>query len=148
MNKNKEERLLRGILIFWTLFVGVGALWGSLMMWIDPSGARLQMQPLLGPIREMFPWLHGLFENFIFAGIVLFCVNGITQLLSAWLCIHRHKSAVGCAMVCGAILMLWCAFEWILWGFNLLSNLYFLFGLIEMLTAWRYIYETKVCEIH
>jgi len=35
----------------------------------------------------------------------------------------------------GIILMLWIALEWWIFGFNWLSNVYFIFGILEAFTA-------------
>ena len=37
----------------------------------------------------------------------------------------------------GAIMMLWIVLEWWVWGFNPISNLYFAFGLLEIILAVR-----------
>ena len=34
-------------------------------------------------------------------------------------------------LACGIILMLWIILEWLVWGFNTMSNLFFVFGLAE-----------------
>ena len=31
-----KDRTLNGVMKFWTLFIGIGALVGALMMWTDP----------------------------------------------------------------------------------------------------------------
>lgn len=127
----------RKVLIFWTFFIGIGATWGATMMFIDPTGRMWGMETLLTGLQVM-PWAQIFFTNFVFSGIVLFCVNGATQLFSAILLLRKNRYAWLCCFVCGIILMLWCALEWILWDFNLLSNLYFAFGLIETATALIY----------
>ena len=37
----------RKVLIFWCLFIGIGALYGSVCMLIDPTGKLLGMDQLL-----------------------------------------------------------------------------------------------------
>ncbi len=129
--------ILRKNLIFWTLFIGLGAALGMTMMFIDPTGKMWKMDTLLTTLQVM-PWPEIFFTNFIFSGIVLFCVNGITQLFSAFMLIRKNRYAWLCCLICGIILMLWCAFEWIIWGFNFLSDLYFAFGLAETICALLY----------
>ena len=34
-------------LMFWTLFIGLGALWGSIAMFLSPDGSILRMEGLL-----------------------------------------------------------------------------------------------------
>lgn len=129
------KKFLRNFLIFWTFFIGVGAVWGMLMMFISPSGEKWGMESLL-PLMQVLPFPNIFFTNFIFSGIVLFCVNGVTQLFTAIMLLRRNKDATIYAFVCGIILMIWCAFEWVvLFGFNFLTNIYFVFGLLEAVNA-------------
>lgn len=128
-------KLLRKLLIFWTLFIGIGALGGSAMMLIDPSGEMWQMEPLLTGL-QILPFPEIFFTNFIFSGIVLFLVNGVTQLTTAYLLLKNNKYASAWGIACSAILILWMLLQvLILWGPNIISNLYLGFGIMEMLTA-------------
>ena len=36
-----------GLEQFWTLFIGVGVVWGTTMMFIDPTGVMWGMEPML-----------------------------------------------------------------------------------------------------
>jgi hypothetical protein len=82
-------KFLRKLLIFWTLFIGIGAVWGMLMMFISPSGEMWEMEPILPMLQQSLPYPEIFFTNFIFSGIVLFFVNGATQLFSAvMLCVE------------------------------------------------------------
>ena len=119
---------------FWTLFVGIGAVVGALMMWIDPSGKMWGMEQLL-PTLQVLPFRDLLFRNFIFSGFVLLFVNGVTQFFAAALLFHHDKYAGAVCLLCGVILMMWIVLEWVLWGFQTLSNVYFVFGALEALTA-------------
>ena len=85
-----------------TLFVGIGAVWGCVMMLIDPSGRMWGMEPLL-PLMQGLPWAEIFFTNFIFSGIVLLCVNGITQLGTAYLIFKQSVWAPLACVVCGVI---------------------------------------------
>jgi len=129
--------VLRKSLIFWTFFIGLGAVMGMTMMFIDPTGKMWGMDTVLTSLQVM-PWPDIFFTNFIFSGIVLFCVNGATQLFSAFMLLRKNHYAWLCCLICGIILMLWCILEWIIWGFNFMSNLYFAFGLVETICALLY----------
>ena len=118
-----------------TLFIGIGALWGTAMMWIDPTGVMWGMEPLLEQLRTKMPWPDIFFKNFIFSGFVLLFVNGFTQLTAAYLLFKKHPWALDAVIACGIILILWIILEWWLWGFNAICNLYFAFGLIEVIAA-------------
>ena len=49
--------------------------------------------------------------------------------------IKKHRLASYAVLACGIILMLWIVLEWWIWGFNALSNIYFVLGLAEVVAA-------------
>ena len=66
-NKMKSRfKPTRIALMFWTIFIGLGALWGSIAMFLSPDGSILRMEGLLPypcgntPVfrREMKAWLY------------------------------------------------------------------------------------------
>lgn len=120
---------------FLTLFIGIGAVMGAAMMWIDPSGQMWGMEPLLEMLRAKMPWPDIFFKDFIPSGFVLLFLNGFTQFAAAFLLFKKHPLAYWSVLVCGIILMLWILLEWWVWGINAMSNIYFVFGLIEVVTA-------------
>lgn len=79
------------ILLFWCLFVGIGALYGSICMFIDPTGKLLHMDTLL-PYFSVLPFSDILFQNYIFSGISLLIVNGISNLIASYLIIKDKKN--------------------------------------------------------
>ena len=120
---------------FLTLFIGIGAVAGALMMWIDPSGQTWGGEPLLEMLRAKMPWPDVFFRNFIPSGFVLLAVNGLTQFAAAILLFKKHRLAPHAVLACGIILMLWIVLEWWVWGFNAMSNIFFVFGLVEAMFA-------------
>ena len=118
-----------------TLFIGIGAVMGAAMMWIDPSGKMWGMEPLLEMLRAKMPWPDVFFKNFIPSGFVLLFLNGFTQFVAAFLLFKKHPLAYWAVLACGIILMLWIVLEWWAWGFNFMSNIYFVFGLVEAVAA-------------
>jgi hypothetical protein len=64
------------VLVFVLAFVGLGGMYGSLMMLADPSGARLGMTTDL--------LTHGPFSDYLFPGIVLLVFNGLLPLVVAY----------------------------------------------------------------
>ena len=118
-----------------TLFIGIGAVAGAVMMWIDPSGVSWGGEPLLMLLRKKMPWLDVFFNDFIPSGFALLFVNGITQLIAACMLFKKHRLAPYAVLACGIILMLWIVLEWWVWGFNALSNIYFVLGLVEVVAA-------------
>lgn len=120
---------------FLTLFIGIGAIGGAAMMWIDPTGIAWGGEPLLDLLRAKMPWSDIFFRNFIPSGFVLLALNGLPQIAAAILLFKNHRLAHWAVLVCGIILMLWIVLEWWVWGFNAISNLYFVFGLVEAVAA-------------
>ena len=120
---------------FLTLFIGIGAVVGAVIMWIDPTGQMWGMEPLLEMLRAKMPWPDIFFRNFIPSSFVLLFLNGITQFVAAFLLFKKHRFAPYAVLICGIILMLWIVLEWVVWGFNPISNIYFGFGLLEAVAA-------------
>ena len=120
---------------FLTLFIGIGAVAGAVMMWIDPTGTTWGGEPLLEMLRAKMPWPDVFFRNFIPSGFVLLAVNGLTQFAAAILLFKKHCLAPHAVLSCGIILMLWIVLEWWAWGFNAMSNVFFVLGLAEAVVA-------------
>jgi hypothetical protein len=126
-----------------TLFIGIGAVAGAVMMWIDPTGQMWGGEPLLEMLRAKMPWPDVFFKNFIPSGFVLLFLNGITQIVAAYLLFKKHRLAQHAVLACGIILMLWIVLEWWMWGFNVVCNIYFMLGLVETITAVIMLYQTR-----
>ena len=118
-----------------TLFIAIGAVWGTMMMFIDPTGAMWGMESMLDTLRAKMPWPEIFFRDFRPSGIVLFLVNGATQFVAAYLLFKQHRLAQPAVLACGIILMLWISLEWWIFGFYAICNAYFSFGLIEAILA-------------
>ena len=118
-----------------TLFIGIGAVAGAVMMWIDPTGATWGGEPLLEMLRAKMPWPDVFFRDFIPSGFVLLGLIGITQFVAAYLLFKKHRLAKHAVLACGIILMLWIVLEWWVWDFNAMSNIFFVFGLVEVAMA-------------
>lgn len=140
--KTRYEKV-RIALLFWTLFVGLGAVGGSLMMFCDPSGEAVGMDGLL-PYFQVLPFADTLFENLLFSGICLLLINGVTNLLSAVLLLLGKKAGAVSAILFGLLLMAWCSLQFYLLPANALSIIYFLIGLIEAMTAFMcFVFQTQ-----
>lgn len=133
----------RKFLIFWCLFVGIGALWGSINMFIDPTGKLLQMDTML-PYFQVLPFSDILFKNYIFPGIALLIVNGISNLVAAYLLIKNKKSGIILGTAFGLTLMLWITIQFIIFPTNILSITYFVVGIIQLITGYMtYVFYTQ-----
>ena len=125
---------LRIIQIFWSFFIGLGALWGASAMFIDPSGKMFYMEELLPPM-QILPYPEIFFTNLIFPGICLLLVNGISNIIAVILLFKRRKLGSNAGMICGIILMLWITVQFFVFPFNWLSNTYFIFGFLQFLNG-------------
>ncbi len=130
-----KEKTLRRWLIFWELFIGIGAVCGTAMMFTDPSGRMWGMEPML-PLFRKLPFADVLFQDFIIPGIALLCVNGIPNLVAWRMLVRRHRLAPAAGMVCGVLLMAWIGVQFHIFTFNPMSTAFFIFGALELLTAY------------
>lgn len=131
-------KTIRNLLIFWAYFIGIGALGGSLMMFLEPDGMFMNMDVMLPLLRDKLPLFASLFDNFIASGVVLLLVCGISNFISAALWHLNNRYAWQGSFACGIILLLWITLEFYVWGFVFASVLYFIFGLLQSFTAIFY----------
>ncbi len=132
--KSRFEKA-RKALIFWTLWIGLGAVAGAACMLIDPSGKIMGMDAML-PFFQKMPLADVLFQNFVFSGISLLIVNGLTNLTAAVLLLRRKHAGVVLGGFFGITLMLWICIQFWLFPTNVMSTLYFFFGLAQALTGY------------
>ena len=131
------------VLIFWCLFVGICAIFGSTCMFIDPTGNILQMNHLL-PHFKVLPFSEILFQNYIFPGIAILIVNGLSNLLAVYLLIKNKKSGIILGTIFGFTLMLWITIQFIILPTNALSITYFIIGLLQLITGYMtYVFYTQ-----
>ena len=130
---------VRKLLIFWTLFVAIGAVGGALCMIFDPSGKTLGMDEML-PYFQVLPFADVLFQNFLFPGIALLIVNGLTNLTAAVLLLKKEKLGVILGGIFVVTLMLWICIQCYMFPMNFMSTSFFVIGLLQAITgyvAWR-----------
>ena len=104
-------------------------------MLIDPSGKALRMDGLL-PYFQVLPFSEYLFQDYIFSGIALLIVNGISNLTAAVLIMMKKKIGVVLGGIFGITLMLWICIQFVIFLPNFMATSYFVFGLIEALTGY------------
>ena len=129
MEKSNEKtysryRPARRALLFWAIFIGIGAVAGSSAMLIDPSGGMMGMDAML-PYFQKLPFAEIVFQDFVFSGISLLIVNGISNL-----------TAAGLGGVFGITLMLWICIQFYMFPLNFMSTAYFIFGFIQAITGY------------
>lgn len=125
----------RYALIFWTLFIGLGAVAGATGMLVDPSGKAMGMDAML-PFFQKLPFADVLFKDLFFSGVALLIVNGLTNLTAAVLLILKKKSGVVLGGIFGITLMLWICIQFYMFPLNFMSTIYFIFGLCQAITGY------------
>lgn len=147
MKQKSRYNTARKWLIFWTLFIGIGAVGGSLGMLLDPTGKAMHMDAML-PYFQKLPFADVLFRDFTFPGIALLIVNGLTNLTAAVLLIMKKKPGVILGTIFGVTLMLWICIQFYMFPLNFMSTIYFVFGLCQAVTgflAWKYLKQEEAC---
>lgn len=132
---SKRYIIAKRILIFWTLFIGVGAIGGSLCMFIDPTGKMVGMDGML-PFFQVLPFANVLFQNLIFLGVMLLIVNGLTNILASILLFLNKKSGIILGTIFGFTLMLWIIIQFVIFPFNFMSTAFFIFGFLQLVTGY------------
>lgn len=140
MEKSDEKtysryRPARRMLLFWTIFIGIGAVAGSSAMLIDPSGGLMGMDAML-PYFQKLPFAEIVFQDFVFSGISLLIVNGISNLTAAGLLIANKRIGAVLGGVFGITLMLWICIQFYMFPLNFMSTAYFIFGFIQAITGY------------
>ena len=127
--------ITRRLLIFWTLFIGLGAVAGAAAMLADPTGRAMGMDVTL-PYFEKLPFSDVLFRDFVFSGIALLIVNGISNLTAAALLFAHRRAGVVLGGVFGVTLMLWICIQFYMFPPNFMSTIYFVFGVCQAVTGY------------
>lgn len=140
MEKSDEKtysryRPARRALLFWTIFIGIGAVAGSSVMLIDPSGGMMGMDAML-PYFQKLPFAEIVFQDYVFSGISLLIVNGISNLTAAALLIANKRIGAVLGGVFGITLMLWICIQFYMFPLNFMSTAYFIFGFIQAITGY------------
>lgn len=136
MKKTKSRYTsARYALIFWTLFIGVGAVAGATGMMSAPDGSALGMQGML-PYFQVLPFASVLFRDFLFPGIALLVVNGVTNLVAAGFLFAKKKAGIYLGGIFGVTLMLWIIIQFVIFPANFMSTIYFFFGLFHAITGY------------
>lgn len=135
VNRVMSEKSVRGLLLFWPYFIGLGALCGAAMFVIDPTGARWGMEPILPLLREWLPALGGLFNDFYASAVALLLVVALPNAVAAVLAHKRSGHAPQASLVSGVLLMGWTVLEIQVWGAAMLTIAYLIFGAAQINTA-------------
>lgn len=135
MKSKSRFKIARRFLIFWTLFIGVGAIAGAVTMFIDPSGKFLGMDKM-SPYFQVLPFADVLFQDFVFSGVALLIVNGLTNLTAALLLFMKKRIGIILGGMFGITLMMWICIQFYIFPLNFMSTIYFVFGMIQAITDY------------
>lgn len=117
------------------MFIGIGALAGGFCMIIKPDGSVMGMQEML-PYFQVLPFADVLFQDFLFSGIMLTVVNGLTNLIAAGLIFANKKSGIIMGGIFGVTLMAWIVIQFVIFPANVMSSLWFVFGILQAITGY------------
>lgn len=141
--KTKLQKV-RGVLLGWCLFIGIGAVAGAIGMLSDPSGKKMGMDAML-PYFQKLPFADVLFEDLLFSGFALLIVNGLTNLTAATFLILKKRVGIILGTLFGITLMLWICIQFYFLPPNFMSTTYFFFGLFQALTGYlAWVYDCRV----
>jgi hypothetical protein len=93
------KTIVRAICVILLLVNGLGALYGGILLIVDPSGAKLQM-----PLSLLE---HSPFSNFLIPGIILVIVNGIFSFVTLMVLYLKKGYASWLVIAQGILLSGW-----------------------------------------
>mgnify|MGYP004699457509 CR=1 FL=1 len=135
MKQYSRYQTARHLLIFWTLFVAIGAVGGSIGMLLDPSGKRMGMDTML-PYFQVLPFAEIIFQDFTFSGYALLIANGLTNLIAAGLLLAKKRAGVIAGGIFGVTLMLWICIQFYMFPLNFMSTAFFVIGFCQAATGY------------
>ena len=135
MKQKSRFETARRWLVFWTLFIGIGAVAGGLAMLIAPSGRFMGMDAML-PYFQVLPFADRVFQDFTFSGWALLIVNGLTNLTAAALLLAKKKAGTVLGGVFGVTLMMWICIQFYIFPLNFMSTSFFVFGAAQAATGY------------
>ena len=128
-------KIFRALLLFWTIFIGIGALVGGVCMLIKPDGSILHMETML-PYFSVLPFSDVLFQDYVFSGIMLIIVNGLTNISAFILILSKKRIGYILGTIFGFTLMLWIIIQFVIFPPNLLDTFYFIFGCLQLVCGY------------
>jgi len=130
-----RAKIFKILLLFWTGFIGIGAFVGGISMLIKPDGSILHMQSLL-PYFQVLPFAEYVFQDYVFPGIALIIVNGISNTIAFILILMKKRAGYVLGTIFGFTLMLWITIQFVIFPPNWLDNAYFTFGCLQLICGY------------
>ena len=135
MKQHSRYQTAHRLLIFWTLFVSIGAVGGALGMLLDPSGKLMGMDTML-PYFQSLPFAEIVFQDFTFSGYALLIINGLTNPIAAGLLFAKKRAGVIAGGIFGVTLMLWICIQFYMFPLNFMSTAFFVIGFCQAATGY------------
>lgn len=134
METKTKFNFARRALLFWCIFISLGAIGGAILFWANPHGDVWNMADML-PYFQVLPFADFFFQDFVWCGVALLCVNGLTNLTASVLILRHSRWGLVLGTVFGVTLMLWILVQFYIFPLNAMDVIYFIFGILQTLTG-------------
>ena len=128
-------KVFRALLLAVSLFVGIGAFFGGVCMLIKPDGSLVFLDGML-PYFQVLPFAEVLFQDYVFSGIMLIIINGVSNALASVLILRNKRSGYVLGTIFGLTLMLWITIQFVIFPFFIIDLVYFLLGVFQMIFGY------------
>ena len=128
-------KIFKVLLLVLALFVGIGAYVGGICMLIKPDGSLLRMENML-PYFQVLPFADIVFQDYVFPGIALIIVNGISNTVASILIIRNKRIGYVLGTLFGFTLMLWIIIQFVIFPMNALDIIYFTLGTLQLIIGY------------
>lgn len=138
--EGKTSRKWRRVMLFWTWFQGIGAVFGGAMGMVSPDGSLFGGQSMIASVQGV-----GL-DSLLLPALGLFVLIGIGNLVSAVLIMRGRRAGaiLGCAE--GLVITCFTIAEIVILGSNPLSDVYCVFGAVQFACGLRYLHVLGAAE--
>ena len=134
METKTKFNFARRLLLFWCIFICIGAVGGAVLFWAYPHGEVWNMADML-PYFQVLPFADFFFRDFVWCGVALLCVNGLTNLTASVLILRHSRWGLVLGTVFGVTLILWILVQFCIFPLNAMDVIYFIFGILQTLTG-------------
>ena len=128
-------KVFRALLLTVSLFVGIGAFFGGVCMLIKPDGSLVFLDGML-PYFQVLPFAEVLFQDYVFSGIMLIIINGVSNALASVLILRNKRSGYVLGTIFGLTLMFWITIQFVIFPFFIIDLVYFLLGVFQMIFGY------------
>lgn len=128
-------KVFRALLLAVSLFVGIGAFFGGVCMLIKPDGSLVFLDGML-PYFQVLPFAEVLFQDYVFSGIMLIIINGVSNALASVLILRNKRSGYVLGTIFGLTLMFWITIQFVIFPFFIIDLVYFLLGVFQMIFGY------------